>query len=530
MKKYFNDLSKLLKENIRDYGMFIALGVIFLIFAIANSNFISPRNLSNLLNQTGYIAILSIGVTLVIVIRHIDLSIGYVSGFIGAIAATLMMSYGVPPLLAIFLVMIVGLIIGLWHGFLVAFMKMPAFVATLAGMLIFRGALLRVTQGTGTIVINNDFFNNISNGYMPDFVEGSGYFYIALTIAVVVWLMYGLSTIRNQAFLKHEETKPSPVNLSVKILLSGFVVAVIPFLVVWLTDLNDTSRYIMTLITGLLATGLFVYSETTNKQFKQKHDLNSPTKKAFTTKVGIGVLFIMGIPAILPVLPDILNALPGSPEYHIVSLLVGFVAVAFYIYSDLRNYRIKKNYGFEVLSPYMLLTKIIFISLMIMSVAVILASHRGIPWTLIILGTIVAIYHFLTNFTILGRYIYAVGGNPQAAELSGISVKMVTMFVFGSMGVLSAVSGVLFASRMQSASPTAGTLFELQAIAGAFVGGVSASGGVGKIIGSVIGALVMASLSNGMQLLGINISIQYIVQGLVLVAAVIFDIRTRKNA
>jgi putative multiple sugar transport system permease protein len=142
---------------------------------------------------------------------------------------------------------------------------------------------------------------------------------------------------------------------------------------------------------------------------------------------------------------------------------------------------------------------------------------------------VVVVYDFITTRTVLGRHIYAVGGNPEAAELSGISVKRIVMVVFGSMGMLSALSGILFASRLQSATTTAGTLFELDAIAAAYVGGVSAAGGVGKIIGSIVGALVMISLTSGMNLMTIDISMQYIVRGAVLVLAVIFDVTTRRT-
>jgi putative multiple sugar transport system permease protein len=143
---------------------------------------------------------------------------------------------------------------------------------------------------------------------------------------------------------------------------------------------------------------------------------------------------------------------------------------------------------------------------------------------------VVAIYHFITTKTVIGRHIYAVGGNPEAADLSGISVNKVTLAVFGSMGLLSGLSGMLFASRLQSATPTAGTLFELDAIAAAFVGGVSAAGGVGQVFGSLIGAFVMTSLTSGMNLMGIDISYQYIVRATVLAAAVIFDVATRRTS
>ena len=158
-----------------------------------------------------------------------------------------------------------------------------------------------------------------------------------------------------------------------------------------------------------------------------------------------------------------------------------------------------------------------------------LAGYNGLSWTALIVLIVVAIYSFITTRTVLGRHIYAVGGNPEAAELSGISVKRITYVVFGSMGMLSALSAILFTSRLQSATTTAGTLFELDVIAAAYVGGVSAAGGVGSVFGSLIGALVMGSLTSGMNLMGVDISMQYIARGLVLAAAVIFDATTRRR-
>ena len=158
-----------------------------------------------------------------------------------------------------------------------------------------------------------------------------------------------------------------------------------------------------------------------------------------------------------------------------------------------------------------------------------LAGYNGLSWTVIVMLLVLAIYNFVSTKTVLGRHIYAVGGNPEAAELSGVNVKKITLLVFGQMGMLAALSGMLFASRLQSATTTAGTLFELDAIAAAFVGGVSAAGGVGRVTGALIGALVMASLTSGMNLMGIGISYQYMVRGAVLAAAVIFDVATRNR-
>ena len=187
------------------------------------------------------------------------------------------------------------------------------------------------------------------------------------------------------------------------------------------------------------------------------------------------------------------------------------------------------KYGFPVVSMPIFIGKIALITAGIGYVTWVLSSHNGLSWTVVIVIIVVVIYQFITTKTVLGRHIYAVGSNPEAAKLSGINVTKITFFVFGSMSMLAALSGVLFTARMQSASPTAGTLFELDAIAAAYVGGVSAAGGVGKVTGSIIGALVMASLPNGMNLMGIGSSYQFIVRGLVLIAAVAFDVMSRKR-
>jgi len=390
---FFKEFLTLLKKNIRDYGMYIALFVIMAYFTIATDGiFISSRNISNLMNQMGYIAVLAIGMTLVIVIRHIDLSVGYLAGFLGALAAIALTSWNLPVLVMIPLVLAFGVAAGLIAAVTVAKFGIPSFVATLAGWLIYRGALLRATLKTGTIVIPNDTFNAIGNGYIPDLP------------------------------------------------LEGF--------------------------------------------------------------------------------------LPGT---HKLTLLLGIIGAAVLVISEIRGRKKKMAYDFEVLSKNMFIVKMIFMIILLGAVTYVLAGYNGLSWTTVIVLSITLIYHFLTTQTFLGRHIYAVGGNPEAAELSGISVSKITYVVFGSMGMLSALSGMLFASRLQSATTTAGQGFELDAIAAAFVGGVSSAGGVGKVTGSLIGAIVMISLTNGMNLMGIDISTQYIVRGAVLVAAVVFDVATRKQ-
>jgi len=387
---FFQEARTLIKENIREYGMYIALFVIMLVFTIMTDGlFMSSRNISNLLDSTGYIAVLAVGMTLVIVIRHIDLSVGFAAGFMGAIAAILLTQMGMPVYLTIPIILIVGVVLGLVNGVLVAKIGIPSFVATLAGWLFYRGALLQITEKSGTIIIKDDHFNAIGNGFIPSIVEVNG--------------------------------------------------------------------------------------------------------------------------------------------LHLLSLLLGVLGIALYIYSEVANRRNKLKYQFEVVSKPIFALKLAFVSAIIAYITWILAGYNGFSWTVIIMLLVVVVYHFFTTKTVLGRHIYAVGSNPEAAHLSGIDVKKITYLVFGSMGMLSALCGILFTSRLQSATTTAGTLFELDAVAAAYVGGVSSAGGVGKVTGAIIGAIVMASLSSGMNLLGVGISYQYMIRGGVLAAAVIFDVMTRKK-
>jgi len=387
---FFQEAKSLLKVNIREYGMYIALFVIMLTFTImTNGLFISSRNISNLLDATGYIAVLAVGMTLVIVIRHIDLSVGFAAGFMGAIAAIMLSQLGVPVYFTIPIILILGIVIGMFNGVLVASVGIPAFVSSLAGMLIFRGALLQVTEKTGTIIVKDDTFNALGNGFLPS----------------------------------------------------------------------------MGHIAGL----------------------------------------------------------------NVLSLILGALVILYFVYAEISKRNQKIKYKFEVPSNKIFAIKLVFVSAIIAYVTWILAGYNGFSWTVVITLLVVAIYHFLTTKTVLGRHIYAVGSNPEAAHLSGINVKKITYIVFGSMGMLSALSGILYTARLQSATTTAGTLFELDAIAAAYVGGVSAAGGVGKVTGSIIGAVVMASLSSGMNLLGVGISYQYMIRGAVLALAVIFDVMTRRK-
>ena len=389
------DLQKVLKENIRDYGMWIALGVIMLIFTVTTKGtFISSRNIVNLINQAGYIAVLAVGMTLVIVIRHIDLSVGFLGGFLGAIAAILMVQWKLPVGIVIPMTLALGVLAGLITGFLVAQLGIPAFVATLAGWLIYHGAILVVTESTGTIIIPDKVFNAIGNGFIPD-IPG----------------------------------------------LDGFL-----------------------------------------------------------------------------------------PGVHKLTLLLGVLAIAVLVVNEFRDRRNKRAYNFETLPTEIFVLKLVFVAALVGGIIWILAGYQGLSWTAVVVLVVVLIYNFITSQTVLGRHIYAVGGNPEAAELSGVSVKRIVYVVFGSMGMLAGLAGILFASRLQSATVQAGNLWELDCIAAAFVGGVSPAGGIGKVLGSLIGALVMMSLTSGMNLMGVGISYQYIARGAVLALAVIFDVATRRQA
>lgn len=388
---FIKELKTSLVSNIRDYGMYLALAVIMILFTILTDGlFISPNNLYNIIIQTGYIGVMAVGMTLVIVIRHIDLSVGSVLGFASAASAILMLKLGMSSGMALLIAMAFGTLAGLITGTLVAKVGIPAFVASLAGMFIYRGMMFQVLSANGGAAVRfkSPFINAVGNGAIPRLFDIGPY--------------AGLTTI-------------------------------------------------------------------------------------------IGVLLI-----------------------------------AIFVYSQFRNRRIQQNYDFKVDSFPLFMTKMIFVSAIILWFTLKLAAGRGFPVTLAVLGIVVGVYHFVTTKTVLGRHIYAVGGNPEAAELSGIDVKKVTIIVFASMGLLAGLAGFMYAARLNSATLTAGRGLELFAIAGAFVGGVSAGGGVGKVTGSIIGALVIMSLSNGMQMLGVATDTKDIVIGVVLVLAVVFDIYTRK--
>lgn len=378
-----------IQNNVRQYSMTFALLLIMILFQLLTDGILlQPLNITNLILQNSYILILAIGMVLIIITGHIDLSVGSIAAFIGALSAILMIQMNLDPVLSVLICLLVGALVGAWQGFWVAYVKIPAFIVTLAGMLIFRGITLIMLQGQ-SIAPFPQSFQRLSSGFLPDVFNGS--------------------------------------------------------------------------------------------------------------------------------------------SLHLLSLLIGVLLCAILIFIEWRGRKRKQNNGTDVLNPTLFVLKLVGIAAVILGFSYILASYRGIPYILILLIALIAFYAFLTKKTVFGRHIYAVGGNEKAAALSGIKTKRVTFMVFVNMGVLAALSGLIFAARLNAATPRAGNLFELDAIAAAFIGGASAYGGVGTVIGAVIGGLVMGVMNNGMSILGLGIDWQQAIKGLVLLAAVAFDIMNKKR-
>lgn len=369
--------------------MIIALIFISVFFQIMTDGILlKPLNVTNLILQNSYILVLAIGMVLVIITGHIDLSVGSVAAFIGALSAIMMVDMELNPVLAVVISLLMGALVGAWQGFWVAYVKIPAFIVTLAGMLLFRGLTMIVLNGQ-SIAPFPKTFQKISSGFIPD-VAGGG------------------------------------------------------------------SLNVLTLIIGVL-----------------------------------------------------------------LSLLV--------IYQEIRSRRITVKYGFEQSPAWMSVAKAAALVIVINLFTYVLAQYNGIPNILVILMVLIVIYSFVMNHMTMGRHIYALGGNEKAASLSGVKTKRVTFWVFVNMGVLAALSGLVFAARLNSATPKAGTNFELDAIAACFIGGASASGGIGTVVGAIIGGLVMGVMNNGMSLVGLGVDWQQGIKGLVLLLAVGFDIYNKSK-
>jgi putative multiple sugar transport system permease protein len=375
--------------NAGQYGMIIALIVIIALFEwITGGLTLNPTNVINVFQQYSYILILALGMVMVIIAGHIDLSVGSVAAFVGIIVAQAMREWHWSWWAAIVLGLAVGALVGAWQGFWVAIVRVPAFIVTLAGQLIFRGANQWI--GSSTSVGVPEKFQYIGNGFIPDFGPNTGYSNGTLllglvTIAALIWV-----EARGRA--RRRKMKAELVPLWVSIVRTGVLVAV-----------------------TLFATYLF----------------------------GAG------------------------------------------------------------------------------------AAGTSVPVVAIIAGVLTIVYGFVTRNTIFGRQVYAIGGNAHAAALSGVSIRRVNFFVMANMSVLAAIAGMVYVGYAGASGPSDGTGWELDAIAAVFVGGAAVSGGIGTVAGSIVGALVMALLTNGLQLVGVESNKQQIIRGLVLLLAVAFDVYSK---
>ncbi|TFJ93081.1 sugar ABC transporter permease [Lentibacillus salicampi] len=370
------------KFNAQSYALIIALILIVLIFGIlTGGEFLSSRNLSNLFAQMTVIAVLAIGMTLVIVAGHIDLSVGSLAGLTGGIAAILQVWFGWGTIWVVLAAVAAGALLGLWQGWWVAYRAVPAFIVTLGGMLIFRGILIGISQGQ-TVAPLNDGFKAIANSHMP----------------------YSI----------------------------GYILAI----------------------------------------------------------AGAGLLF----------------------------------------FSAWRNQHKRQQLGLVTDNPVKIYGKLLVYSLLILLLTYMLNRYNGIPVPLLIVIFSGGLFIFISNKTSFGRYIYAIGGNEEAAALSGINIKRHTLSVFVLMGALAGVAGVILTSRLNAASVSAGEMYELDAIAACVIGGTSLMGGRGNVVGAIIGALIMASIDNGMSMMNIETFWQSIVKGLILIVAVWIDISSKKQS
>jgi ABC-type xylose transport system permease subunit len=382
-------LVRALRGNVRQYGMLVALALIVLLFQFwTDGILLQPLNITNLIQQNGYILILAIGMMIVIIAGHIDLSVGSLAAFVGAASAVMMVKHDMPWPVALVAALLIGGLAGAWQGFWIAYIGIPSFIVTLAGMLLFRG---------GT-----------------------------------------------------------------QILLQGQSIAPFP--------------------TGF-------------------------------QKIGSGFL-----PQVGP-----------TTNYHNLTLLIGAGVLAVAVLQEIRGRRQAASYGLELLPVGLFAAKLAAITAAVAVFTLLLASYHGVPIVLLILGGLLVGFGYLMRNSILGRHTYAIGGNEAAAKLSGVKSKRVVFLAFVNMGVLAALAGLVFAARLNAGTPQAGINFELEAIAAAFIGGASATGGVGTVLGAIIGGLVLGVLNNGMSLVGIGTDYQQVIKGLVLLAAVGFDVYNKRK-
>ena len=378
-----------LTRNLRQSGIVIAFVAIVLLFSLLSPNFLSPGNITNIVLQYSYILILAIGMVIVIIAGHIDLSVGAVVALAGAVSAVVVIKEGMPWFVGVLAALLVGVLVGVWQGFWVAFVGIPAFIVTLAGMLLFRGMTYLVLNSISLSPFGGTYYQ-IANGFQ--------------------------------------------------------------------------------------------------------------------------------------------NGLFGGYGYDVFTLVVFGVAVAGYAFAAWPSRRARQRYQQVVESIPWFITKIAAVGAVVMWFAYQLAQSRGLPNILILLGALIVIYTLITQRTVFGRHVYAIGGNLNAAQLSGVKVRKVNFWIFVNIGFLAGLAGVAFSARMNAAQPGSGNMFELDAIAACFIGGAAVTGGVGKVTGAIVGGLIMAVMTNGMQLLGWETAHQQVIKGLVLLLAVAFDRYNKRRA
>lgn len=382
------DLWRFVRAHIRDYALLISLLAIMVYFQFTtNGTLFMPVNMTNIILQNSYIVIMALGMLLIIVAGHIDLSVGSVAGFIGAVAAVFIVQWKLDPFLAVAACLAFGAFIGAAQGYFVAFYKIPAFIVTLAGMLIFKGLALTVLGGASVGPFPREF-QLLSSGYVPD-----------------------------------------------------------PF-------------------------GFMI----------------------------------------------------GDKPFNLLALLIGAATTALIIGFNIRERRNQQSHGLADEPNIIFYGRNALIAFGLMGFSYLMASHKGLPNVLIVMCALIALFVFLTKRTTFGRRIYAMGGNEKAAKLSGINTETLTLGIFAIMGALAALAGLIFAARLNVATPKAGLGFELDVIAAVFIGGAATTGGVGKVTGVVIGAFIMGVMNNGMSIMGIGIDWQQVIKGAVLMLAVFLDV------
>ncbi|WP_141819805.1 multiple monosaccharide ABC transporter permease [Ornithinimicrobium humiphilum] len=383
------NIREIITSNLRQSGILVAFVAIVGLFSLLHPNFLSPGNITNIVLQYSYILILAIGMIIVIIGGHIDLSVGSLVALTGATSAVLVVQNGMPWYVGALAAIGVGLLAGAWQGFWVAYVGIPAFIVTLAGMLIFRGLTFLVLDSISLSPFGGTYYK-IANGFQ--------------------------------------------------------------------------------------------------------------------------------------------NGLLGGRGVDVFTLVIFAIGVVGYAVNAWRGRRGAIRYKQEVVGLPLFVLKIVLVAAVVMWFAYQLATSRGLPNVLILLAFLVLIYGMITQRTVFGRNVYAIGGNLNAAKLSGVKVKKVNFLIFVNMGLLASIAGIVFSSRMNGAQPGAGNMFELDAIAACFIGGAAVTGGVGRVGGAIIGGLIMAVMSNGMQLMGIEQSTQQVVKGLVLLLAVAFDVWNKRRA